>query len=43
MGGTRLGLAIARHVLCAHGGDVFLRNGEAAGLVVRLILPRIAF
>ncbi|MBK8159015.1 MAG: HAMP domain-containing protein [Rhodospirillaceae bacterium] len=40
-GSMGLGLAIARHVLRAHGGDVTLGNGDTGGLVVRLSLPRL--
>ena len=39
-GSMGLGLAIARHVLRAHGGDVTLANGDAGGLLVCLTLPR---
>lgn len=38
-GGTGLGLAVARGIARAHGGDVSLRNREGGGLVVRVVLP----
>ncbi|CAN7417408.1 sensor histidine kinase [Massilia sp. LjRoot122] len=37
--GHGLGLAIARHVLVAHGGDIKAANREGGGLQVRLSLP----
>ncbi len=39
-GGIGLGLAIARDVLRAHGGDVTLANRPTGGLIVRLSLPK---
>lgn len=38
-GGAGLGLAVARGVARAHGGDVVLSNREGGGLVARLTLP----
>ncbi len=37
--GHGLGLAIARHVLVAHGGEIKAANREGGGLQVRLSLP----
>ena len=39
-GGAGLGLASARAVARAHGGDVILSNRAGGGLVARLTLPR---
>lgn len=39
-GGTGLGLTIARTIVCAHGGEITLRNRENEGLTVVLSLPR---
>jgi signal transduction histidine kinase len=41
-GGAGLGLAVARDVARAHGGDVTLRNRKPKGLDAALTLPRIA-
>lgn len=41
-GGAGLGLAVARDVARAHGGDVELRNRVPKGLAAILTLPRIA-
>ena len=38
-GGIGLGLASARAVARAHGGDVMLENRESAGLLARVTLP----
>jgi signal transduction histidine kinase len=38
-GGAGLGLAIARSIARAHGGDVKLRNREGGGLCAVLSLP----
>src|SRR5690606_27340683 len=38
-GGIGLGLASARAVARAHGGDVTLENREGAGLLARVTLP----
>ncbi len=38
-GGIGLGMAIARTILRAHGGDVELKNRPEGGLRVRLLLP----
>ncbi|WP_337263492.1 MULTISPECIES: ATP-binding protein [unclassified Serratia (in: enterobacteria)] len=38
--GYGLGLAIARKVVLAHGGQVEAHNGEQGGLVIRLRVPR---
>lgn len=38
-GGNGLGLAIAREIARAHGGDIVLRDSTAAGTVFCLILP----
>ncbi|RTQ99417.1 ATP-binding protein [Halomonas nitroreducens] len=39
-GGSGLGLGIARHILQAHGGRLYLHNHPDGGLVVSLELPR---
>jgi two-component system OmpR family sensor kinase len=39
-GGHGLGLAIARSVVRAHGGDAFAMNRPGGGAMVRLVLPR---
>ncbi len=39
-GGTGLGLAVARTILRAHGGDIRLSNGPEGGLRVELCMPR---
>jgi len=39
-GGTRLGLAIAREVMRAHGGEIALDESTGAGTIFRLSLPR---
>ena len=39
-GGIGLGLAIARSIVRSHGGDIRLRNRDAAGLQVTVTLPR---
>ncbi len=41
-GGAGLGLAVARDVARAHGGDVTLANRSPKGLEARLTLPKIA-
>ena len=41
-GGAGLGLAVARDVARAHGGDVTLHNRQPKGLDARLTLPKIA-
>ncbi|MFI8418647.1 ATP-binding protein [Serratia sp. NPDC078593] len=38
--GYGLGLAIARKVVLAHGGQIEVRNGESSGLVITLRVPR---
>ena len=38
-GGTGLGLVIVRDIVRAHGGDVFLVDGEGTGATFRLKLP----
>ena len=38
-GGIGLGLAIARTIMRAHGGDLKLENREEGGLDARLTLP----
>ena len=38
-GGTGLGLVIVRDIMRAHGGDVFLVDGEGTGATFRLKLP----
>jgi len=39
-GGTGLGLAVARTIMRAHGGDIRLSNGPESGLRVELSMPR---
>jgi two-component system, NtrC family, sensor kinase len=39
--GTGLGLAVSRAIALAHGGDIDVRNGEPAGAIFTLRLPRI--
>jgi len=39
-GGTGLGLAVARTIMRAHGGDIRLSNGTGGGLRVKLSMPR---
>ncbi len=39
-GGAGLGLAIARNIARAHGGDITLANGPEGGLIASLRLPR---
>jgi signal transduction histidine kinase len=39
-GGAGLGLAIARMIARAHGGDIRLRNRPAGGLAAIIELPR---
>ncbi len=39
-GGTGLGLAVARSIARAHGGDVTLRDREGGGLIATVWLPR---
>ncbi|HMR34307.1 MAG TPA: ATP-binding protein [Geminicoccaceae bacterium] len=41
-GGTGLGLAVARGIARAHGGDVTLRDRDGGGLVATIRLPRSA-
>lgn len=41
-GGTGLGLAVARTILRAHGGDVTLANREGGGLTATVTLPKAA-
>jgi signal transduction histidine kinase len=38
-GGSGLGLAVARSIVRAHGGDVFLSNRPEGGLLARIVLP----
>jgi signal transduction histidine kinase len=40
--GMGLGLSIARSIVLAHGGTVELRDGQAGGLIVVVILPEVA-
>lgn len=40
-GGSGLGLAVARSVIRAHGGDIELSNREVRGLRVTITLPRL--
>lgn len=37
--GTGLGMAVARDIIRAHGGDILLNNGEERGLIVLITLP----
>lgn len=39
-GGSGLGLAVARQMIRAHGGDITLENRSEGGLIVRIRLPR---
>jgi signal transduction histidine kinase len=41
-GGAGLGLAIARSIVSAHGGEVALSNRDAGGLCARVVLPMAA-
>lgn len=38
-GGVGLGLAIARDIITAHGGDIYLENAPIGGLRARILLP----
>jgi signal transduction histidine kinase len=38
-GGIGLGLAIARSIVRAHGGDIRLANRAGGGLTVSVVLP----
>ena len=38
-GGSGLGLAVARSIIRAHGGDITLANRDGAGLVATVVLP----
>ncbi len=40
-GGTGLGLAVARSIILAHGGEICLSNRDSGGLRVLITLPRI--
>jgi signal transduction histidine kinase len=40
--GMGLGLSIARSIVLAHGGTIELRDGQAGGLIVIVILPQVA-
>jgi signal transduction histidine kinase len=37
-----LGLSIARSIILAHGGTIELRDGQASGLIVIVLLPEVA-
>jgi signal transduction histidine kinase len=38
-GGSGLGLAVARSIVRAHGGDIILSNRAVGGLLTRVVLP----
>ena len=38
-GGTGLGLTIARDIVHAHGGEIFLEDSPLGGLRARVVLP----
>jgi signal transduction histidine kinase len=40
--GMGLGLSIARSIILAHGGTIELRDGQASGLIVIVLLPEVA-
>jgi signal transduction histidine kinase len=39
-GGTGLGLTIAREIIAAHGGRIWLKGGATGGAVAGFALPR---
>jgi signal transduction histidine kinase len=38
-GGMGLGLAIAKHLVAAHGGSIAAENAPGRGTIIRILLP----